>query len=471
MKQTNRIISLFCVITLLLSWCMLSSSAGVQPKKEWEGTDSSVLVVRDGVPIIVESELLTFDLPTLPYSKYRDADTFLSYDGKVTAEYTLYNPTDSTVTAALFLPFDTSPEYRYVSEAEVMEKCSVYVNDDKIDVKIRHTNYLNYDGLNVNELLDTLSDELLQDDFYSPDLTVTKYSYEIVGHSVQSAYFGINVDNIGSERKIVMHNGHLGGYINNSGGVSMSSDPKKNKKETVHFYVLGKQLDAEPDAGWYNRNGTDPDTLIDGEFSYLGTETMTLRDFIFSEYDPDSGVSEVDWYNACVTTMKHKEEKQGTARLLRNFTFMAPLCWYEYKIVLGPGERIKNTVVSPMYPTIDISEKPYEYHYTYLISPANCWANFGKIDIVINTPYEMKMSSGSIDGFEKTETGYKISLEGLPKDEKGYKDLKFTLLNDGNTPLEQPRRGVLKVIGDFFANIFRSIANFVIRLLYKIPKK
>ena len=83
----------------------------------------------------------------------------------------------------------------------------------------------------------------------------------------------------------------------------------------------------------------------------------------------------------------------------------------------------------------------------------------------------MKMSSGSIDGFEKTETGYKISLEGLPKDEEGYKDLKFTLLNDGNTPLEQPRRGVFKVIGDFFANIFRSIADFVIRLLYKIPKK
>lgn len=469
MKQTKKIISLFCIITLLLSLCTFSASANsVAPY--WEGTSSSGVVTKEGdVPIVVEGELLTFDLPTLPYAKYRDSETFLAYDSKVTAEYTFYNPTDMTITATLFFPFDSHPDYSKASASEVLEKYGVYVNDEKIDARIRHTNYLNYDGLAVNELIATLSDEFLQDDFYTPDLTVTKYSYEVVGHSDSSAYFSIGVDDVGTERKIVVYKGNLGGYINNSNGVFMSSDPNRGKTETAYFYVFGKPLDVEPSVGWYKHSSTNSEMRIDGEFHYLGTETTTLREFIFSEYDAEKGISEVDWYNACITRIQHEEKTKGTASLIFPIIFNAPLRWYEYTIVLAPGERIKNTVVSPMYPSIDAGHTPYEYHYTYLLSPASCWANFGKLDIVINTPYEM--SECSIEGFEKTETGYKLSMEGLPKDEDGYMDLHFTLLNDGNTPKEQPRAGIFKVIGNFFANIFRSVVDFVIRLVNRIPKK
>jgi hypothetical protein len=141
--------------------------------------------------------------------------------------------------------------------------------------------------------------------------------------------------------------------------------------------------------------------------------------------------------------------------------------WYEYEVVFQPGEKIKNTVVAPMYPDIDADKNPYEYEYTYLLSPASCWANFGNLDIVINTPY--KMSEVNIQGFEKTETGYKLSRVGLPQSEQEYEDLYFTLLNDGNTPLNEPgsstkstsKKGFFATIGAFFKNIFRSIAQFV----------
>jgi hypothetical protein len=55
---------------------------------------------------------------------------------------------------------------------------------------------------------------------------------------------------------------------------------------------------------------------------------------------------------------------------------------------------------------------------------------------VVNTPYEM--SNANIQGFEKTDSGYKLSREGLPKEAEEYVDLHFTLLNDGNTLLKQP---------------------------------
>ncbi|MBQ3031820.1 MAG: hypothetical protein IJD29_04940, partial [Anaerotignum sp.] len=46
---------------------------------------------------------------------------------------------------------------------------------------------------------------------------------------------------------------------------------------------------------------------------------------------------------------------------------------------------------------------------------------FGKLDIVVNTPYYLTESGGDFS-FEKTETWYQASLDGLPEGE-----LEFTL--------------------------------------------
>lgn len=464
--KDRKCISIICIIALLSSLCMIPASAN-SAAPSWEGTDGNGVFIKDGdIPIVVENELLTFDLPTLPYAKYRDSETFLAYDSKVTAEYTFYNPSDLTITATLFFPFDSHPDYGSAPASEVLEKYGVYINDEKVDLKIRHTfRYTDnsYTEMSINDILATLSDELVEDDFYSPDLTVTKYSYEVVGHSIPSAYFNVKIDSVGSERKILLYDGRIGGYITETGSFSMSTEPSEGEKQISHFYVLGKPLETEPRAAWLKRNGTDPDTLIDGEFQYLGSETMSFNDLVFSAYNPGSGISEVDWYNAAVARLNQQEEKRLGTSAIRAFFFEAALRWYEYKIVLKPGERIKNTVVSPMYPTINALKKPYRYRYTYLLSPASCWANFGKLEIVINTPYEM--SKCSIEGFEKTENGYRFTSDGLPKDEDGYADLYFTLLNDGNTPLKQPgidsEGGFFKSAISFFKNILHYITESV----------
>jgi hypothetical protein len=286
------------------------------------------------------------------------------------------------------------------------------------------------------------------------------------------------LSNTGSERKIVLYNGHISGDDYDEASVDeyldrylwgrcddsdnfhiSNSSLEENDRVTLSFYVLGKPLDTEPEAAWYQSDVKGSATKISGEVNYLGSETMTLEGFIFGEYDSESGVSEVDWYNACITEMKKSEETTGTTCAIESLTFGAKLYWYEYEIVLEPGERLKNAVVSPMYPSIDAEEDPYEYQYTYYLSPASCWANFGKLDIVINTPYEM--SESSIEGFEKTENGYKLSRDGLPKDGDKYLDLSFTLLNDGNTPLYQPAPGFFERIASFFSDIFQKVVQFV----------
>ena len=58
--------------------------------------------------------------------------------------------------------------------------------------------------------------------------------------------------------------------------------------------------------------------------------------------------------------------------------------------------------------------------YTYLLSPAQTWADFGALDIVVNTPYYMTQSGP--EGFQYNNPGYELHLPGLPEDE-----LTFTL--------------------------------------------
>lgn len=103
--------------------------------------------------------------------------------------------------------------------------------------------------------------------------------------------------------------------------------------------------------------------------------------------------------------------------------------WYEYKITVGPGERIVNTVTAPIYPSIDGRYEPPIYEYTYLLSPANTWAEFGNLDIVVNTPYYM-ITDGEVIAFEQTDSGYSVHLTGLPEGE-----LTFTLCSEATTKI------------------------------------
>ena len=86
---------------------------------------------------------------------------------------------------------------------------------------------------------------------------------------------------------------------------------------------------------------------------------------------------------------------------------------------------MKNAVTAPIYPAIDLDYKPGVYSYTYLLSPASTWAKFGKLDVVVNTPFYI--TKNSLSGFEKTENGYSARFDGLPEGE-----LEFTLCSAEN---------------------------------------
>ena len=73
-------------------------------------------------------------------------------------------------------------------------------------------------------------------------------------------------------------------------------------------------------------------------------------------------------------------------------------------------------MTAPIYPTMNTRYEPPIYEYTYLLSPAKTWAEFGDLDIVVNTPYYMTVSGGLFH-FEQMENGYRTSIDGLPEEE------------------------------------------------------
>ena len=99
--------------------------------------------------------------------------------------------------------------------------------------------------------------------------------------------------------------------------------------------------------------------------------------------------------------------------------------WYEYTLTLEPGQTLKNAVTAPLYPAIDAGYTPSLYAYTYLLSPAKTWAQFGELEVVVKTPYYM--TECGIDGFTKTDGRYALTLPGLPEGE-----LTFTLSESEN---------------------------------------
>ena len=154
-----------------------------------------------------------------------------------------------------------------------------------------------------------------------------------------------------------------------------------------------------------------------GLFSSLSPEIseMTFKDYALRGYDETSGILESDWYNAQVELLRLSSETWGSGLIQIEEGDFSLMRWYEYTLTLEPGQTLKNAVTAPLYPAIDAG-----YSYTYLLSPAKTWAQFGELEVVVKTPYYMTESG--IDGFTKTDGGYALTLPGLPEGE-----LTFTL--------------------------------------------
>lgn len=438
MKRRIRIAALMLTTAMLFAVTALANSA----QTFWEGTDAvGAIVVDENSPIVVEKEDLTFDLQTFPGLDNAGDGDLSAYTGSVTAEYTFYNPSDYTVTAKLLFPFGGTPYYgvrldyndgNSLADA-LLEKYGVRVNGQQIGAKLRHTYADYFHQFELEEDLARLSDGYAEDDFYSPELNVTKYTYRIYGftdsaNASETVCVLLNVD----PEKTSVYLEDCSGMKTVEEGIlaevscsqgAWNDDGGRN----FDLYVIGEPLETMPEWTVY-ASGSEEEPM-DASFEILSTETMSFLEFALLERDGGSEVSESDWYNAFVFLLNQCDTGHGLVDTSYGAEFDQSFQrWYEYEITLEPGERIVNAVTAPMYPSVQTDYEPDVFIYTYLVSPAKTWAEFGELNIYINTP--SYLTESSLEGFEKTESGYALHLDGLPEGE-----LEFLLCSE-----EDPKR-------------------------------
>ena len=400
----------------------------------WDGAaGSGSLVVEENSPIVAQKEVLTFDIRQFPSEYYSSASSLEDYYGAtVTAEYTFRNPTDTDVTATLLFPYGLMPDYVNVYAEEhpramefVESLCGVWADGEPLEVLRRASLHGVGEDFDISEA-ERLHGTYMEHEFYRPDLTVTKYLYEVSGvdhETYGAADWGAEIHNEPALRKILIRDADGWGteedHVLVHGGVD-----RRTETDKFAVYVIGEPFDRQPEWVVYENGACE--NVIDGTVELLRTETMTLLELSTEQWQERYGISITDWYNAFIQDLSRREFSQGCIEPeVISRVDLGSMYWYQYELTIPAGETVVNTVTAPLYPDIHTGWDPAIYTYQYLLSPAKGWADFGSLDIVVNTPYHMTQCN--LDGFEKTAEGYALRLESLPD-----RELEFVLSEKAN---------------------------------------
>ena len=246
------------LLLLLAGGCAQPAYAN-SAQRHWSGTDvTGAVVTGEDCPIVVERELLTFDVQEFPEQYYPDTDSFLDYTGKVTAEYTFRNPADYTVTATLVFPFGNPPHYgeyiydqatgRPVDVSDAL-KYGVTLDGKPIEAAVRHTLKARHTSFSLDEDLPKLADSYICDSFFVPDMPVRVQRYSVTGideeYGAATAAFVINAD---SAKTRVLCEKQTGGARLKKG--SQASCWVQNG-DTITVYIFGELLRRAAEGGAY----------------------------------------------------------------------------------------------------------------------------------------------------------------------------------------------------------------------------
>ena len=370
----------FMAAVLLMSAVMLSGSVEFYPSgvafansanREYRGYDSSgVIVTNENCPIVVDKEVLTFDIYSCDDSLY---GMWRTYNGNVTAEYTFRNPSELTAEVRCMFPLGFLPlQEETFPGADVI---AVKKNGVDVNTKLRYS-YKNYSNEYFDRESDwnVLLDDYMQDDFFKTDMPV--YEYEITANK-KSAFIRYSYKENGSFYVIsddavcesslayVIRDDSVCDY--EDGVTTLTKRIADDGKMTFAF--VGEDIEV-------NENDFElldsTQSTINGNVTIEKKSVCMLKDYLLKFRADWLDASDVDWYNVSLNIMKTRKWLTQKS----DFNLYSLFCWYDYTLTFEPGETLVNTVVAPLYPTINLRYKPAVFEYVYLLSPASTWADF-----------------------------------------------------------------------------------------------
>lgn len=391
----KKILSLI-IIVFFSTFSLIIKANSAQ--KEFYGTASTGVVELISSPIIVKNEELTFDI-------YKSDLNYGNVATKVSAKYTFYNPSEYEVTSRLLFPYGNILDYPNFNK---QEEYQILKNDEIINATIRHTYQEDISEFNIQNELKLINDEYIEINGLSEKTKIYRYVFKIESSEkldngyISCSYF---LDNTNIKRIVCPQ---------------ISYERTKNEKneyriytskEYIQLYLIGDDdLNIIDNFEFYNKSGD----IVEGSLKLQEKEELKLDYLIYMYYQNVDNISKMDWHNACLEKLNNLEET-----FIRNIDFFniqnQLLSWYDYTLTFMPYEELTNTVISPIIPYVNYRTNPETYKFVYLLTPASTWNDFSNLTININT--DLYILTNSIEGFEKTDTGYSIHLEKLPQNE------------------------------------------------------
>ncbi len=450
----KRIVAFIIALILI---CPLTAFANSAPS-HWVGSDiTGVVAFEKDCPVVVEKELLTFNIPAIPTQYMSDIS---KYQGNnFVAKYTLHNPTDMDITARVVFPFGKMGDYYgdgFITDSNfVSENYKVTVDGREIEKEIRYV--LCPGEFDTDTMLDKVSDEFTGDKFFSPIQKVTKY---VVSCGESNENKEVNIKWTAKNDGTFLYTADFNSGKFDDGAVDISADFYKD----VVYYIIGEG-ENRPEVKIINKDSAGSESAED----ITTSSRMTLEQFIaeyFGEFEKFE-ISRTDRANIAADMFRHisKEHRSRNFREgLSRFNIPADLmAMYSYEITIPAGGTVINTVTAPIFMDVNTTYRPDLCICNYLLSPAARWADFGSLEIVVYTPFYITESS--VDNFEKTDTGYKSTLSKLPDGE-----LSFTICESRQPEKES---GYMDYLLIFFGMVAVAIivAAFAIYRAYKLVKK
>ena len=459
MKKMRFFTLLICLVILL---CSCSEGSSVERKK-WEGDKvRGAALVDENCPVVLERETITFDLPEFPYLGRDSAEKYLAYPGRVTTEYHFYNPTDEALTVKFAFPLGVNPAYAAIEGEDAvsdLHKYSITLNGKAVTPELRHSThewYKTWTRLDVT--YSSIMDEFAIYHFYYPEAPVTVSTYTVSGINSETypdSYAVLDIprpaDGIGS-----LFIPDLG--MDRSSSEYIRKGLVAENGMTITVYNIGVESDELPDWKIYSDHLIDEAEQIEGEIKLTDKRVISFRDLAMSKWSEESGVKDVDWYNAFAYLFGVKIDNYE--RVLDLSYKLVP--WYRYEITLAPGERAVNTVTAPIYPIANTKYSPAIYTYEYIRGELNTDENYQGTEVMINTPYcrIMKEFSWLIVNYstntiyvdcEATDSGYRY----VPGNDRNADHIVFTL-SESDDPERQSALWVF-LIFLFFAAVATNI--------------
>ena len=414
MTRRNKILATIAVMLLfaILPVTVTPSSATPPtPPTLLAGIDASGVVIPKDSGVIIENQTITFDIPEFPIL---DEGHRLDGDipGNVKTDYTLYNPTDQEITFKIAYPFAQDSTYYGYFDTIEREKYSIYIDGVAQEGSLRHG--LNFNDNYFYEGFDSIIyDEYISNEYCSPDMAVTKYTFKQSGVEINSAYIGFDV----KETEYVGSCIYLG---ENSHAYTYYGKQLRFARQAVKdngsfdVYVFGEELTHLPTWKIYEDINVQDGEEVSGKIDFVGKETTTFLEFIRGCYNEELGISEIDWFNIAATEMSRLMEYERKQTLFESLNGMLDfyiISGLVCEMTIAPGERSVLTLNAPVYPSIETAYNPYTYYYSYTLSPSNAELFDGKIDVNIITPYHLLFNNSN--GYVKTEDGYSLTFVSI----------------------------------------------------------